>query len=174
MSDSETHIYLQEAFQQIIEENKGIVYKIGNSYCKSEEDRKDLIQEIIFQLWKSYPTYNDQYALSTWIYRIALNTAISFYRRSSVRKKTFVPFPEKVKQTKEDGKGFNWSEEVDMLYKFINELKELDRALMLLYLEEKSYQEMAEILGITKTNIATRINRIKKKLKKKFSTLTQS
>ena len=83
-----------DIFLSVIESNKGILYKIANSYCKDSEDRKDLVQEIIVQLWKSYENYNDQYKYTTWIYRISLNVAISFYRNQNRRKRLSSPLTE--------------------------------------------------------------------------------
>ena len=155
---------LQEdnAFLQLIEANKGIIYKVANSYCKNTEDRKDLIQEIILQLWKSFGKYDPQYKLSTWMYRISLNVAISFYRKT---RNTTVLSQDIIQQEISPPD----TEQLQLLQQFISELKELDRAIMLLYLEEKSYREIADILGLTETNIATRISRIRERLKKKFS-----
>lgn len=155
---------LQEdnAFLQLIEANKGIIYKVANSYCKNTEDRKDLIQEIILQLWKSFGKYDPQYKLSTWMYRISLNVAISFYRKT--RNTTFLSKDIILQEISPPD-----TEQLQLLQQFISELKELDRAIMLLYLEEKSYREIADILGLTETNIATRISRIRERLKKKFS-----
>lgn len=158
-------------FLSVIETNKGIIYKIANLYCKDAEDRKDLVQEIILKLWKSFDSYNEQFKHSTWIYRISLNAAISFYRREKLRKNITTPFSAGI---------FNIPDFVDykqtehnilFLNHFISELKELDKALMLLYLEEKSHKEMAEIIGITETNVATKIGRLKTILKNKFSLL---
>jgi len=156
------------AFLSVIEQHKGIIYKVANSYCRNTEDRKDLIQEIIFQLWRSFERYNDQYKMSTWLYRVALNVAISFYRKDS--KRTDQPSESIVDiiQVKEDTE--ETEQQLLLLQRFISELPELDRAIMILYLEEKSYKEIAEILGLTETNVATKINRIKLKLKSKFST----
>ena len=162
-------IAFNDDFQKVIEENKGIIYKIANAYCRDAEDRKDLVQEIIIQIWRSFSNYNDQYKLSTWIYRIALNVAISFYRRNAKRQKQVVPLPDRVLSFADKGQNEEMKEEINLLYQFINELKELDKALMLLYLEEKSHQEMAEILGISNTNVATKISRIKSRLRKRFS-----
>ncbi|MVT06758.1 RNA polymerase sigma factor [Chitinophaga tropicalis] len=155
---------LQEdnAFLQLIEANKGIIYKVANSYCKNTEDRKDLIQEIILQLWKSFGKYDPQYKLSTWMYRISLNVAISFYRKT--RNTTFLSKDIILQEISPPD-----TEQLQLLQQFISELKELDRAIMLLYLEEKSYREIADILGLTETNIATRISRIRERLKRKFS-----
>lgn len=157
-----------DIFLSVISANKGIIYKIANSYCHHAEDRKDLVQEIIVQLWKSFDKYNDQYKYSTWIYRIALNVAISFYRKGNSRKEVFTDtileiVDTNVKPAIED--------DIGILQRFIAELKELDKALMLLYLEEKSYREIADIMGISETNVATKIGRIKTILKQKFSNI---
>lgn len=158
-------------FLSVIETNKGIIYKVANLYCKDTEDRKDLVQEIVLKLWKSFDSYNEQFRHSTWIYRIALNAAISFYRKEKLRKKITTPFSESLFNIGdfEDNKLIEQS--TLFLNQFISELKELDKALMLLYLEEKSHKEMAEIIGITETNIATKIGRLKTILKNKFSQL---
>lgn len=155
-------------FLSVIEQHKGIIYKIANSYCRHTEDRKDLIQEIIFQLWRSFDRYNDQYRYSTWLYRIALNVAISFYRKDSKRTAGAHELTADIIVITEETAD---TEQLRLLQRFINELPELDRAIMLLYLEENSYKEIADILGLTETNIATKINRIKGKLKNKFSTI---
>ena len=157
-----------KVFLSVIEQHKGIIYKIANSYCRHTEDRKDLIQEIIFQLWRSFDRYNDQYKYSTWLYRIALNVAISFYRKDNKRSNSAHELTADIIVVTEDTADV---EQLQLLQRFIYELPELDRAIMLLYLEEKSYKEVADILGLTETNIATKINRIKGKLKNKFSTI---
>ena len=156
-------------FLSIIETNKGLIYKVANLYCKDAEDREDLVQDIILKLWKSFDSYNEQFKHSTWIYRIALNTAISFYRKEKLRKKVATPFSEGIFNIGyfEDSKVTE--RKTVFLNQFISELKELEKALMLLYLEEKSHKEMAEIIGITETNVATKIGRIKTLLKQKFS-----
>lgn len=157
-----------ELFISVINSNKGIIYKIANSYCKDSEDRNDLIQEVILRLWQSFDSYNDEYKHSTWIYRIALNAAISNYRKEKVREKHFIPISEHffafddTINTNETEHNFN------LLQQFISELKELDKALMLLYLQEKTHFEIAEILGISVSNVGTKIGRIKVILKEKF------
>jgi RNA polymerase sigma-70 factor (ECF subfamily) len=158
----------KERFLSLIEENKGIIYKVSNAYCRNAEDRRDLVQEIIFQLWRSFDRYDDQYKISTWMYRIALNVSISFYRKNRRRNKLSTEFTENIFEFVDDQKDFETEQNIRLLNEFISELKELDRALMILYLEEKSYEEIAEILGISKTNVATKINRIKLKLKSRF------
>jgi len=159
-----------EEFLQLIQENKRIIFKICNSYCHNKTDREDLAQEIIYQLWKSGNSFNADHKFSTWMYRIALNTAISFYRKEK-KSKPVISFPEHFIdiEDKDDGTGITESN-INLLQKFINQLPELERALMILYLEEKSYAEIADILGITETNVATKISRTKEKLKQKFLT----
>lgn len=162
----------KDTFITTIDTHKKIIFKIVNSYCQNKEDRKDLEQEIIIQLWNSFDKYNAEYKYSTWMYRIALNVAISFYRKEkkwSVKNDFFdedsiFSIEEDVKEEKTD-----LDYHMKLLQEFINNLGELDKALMLLYLEEKSHEEITEILGITKTNVATKINRIKLKLRKEFN-----
>jgi RNA polymerase sigma factor (sigma-70 family) len=162
---------LNENFITIIEKNKGIIHKVANSYCMDEEDRKDLVQEIIIQLWQSFGKYDPQYSLSTWMYRIALNVAISFYRKDTRRKDISVPLSEDIMLFVKDNEPDETETNIGLLQQFLADLKELDRALMILYLEEKSHKEMAEIVGLSTTNIATKIGRIKEKLKIKFATI---
>ena len=164
----------KEQFIKTIDEHKKIIYKIVNSYCPNKDDRKDLEQEIIIHLWNSFDKYDSNYKYSTWMYRIALNVAISFYRKEKKwsLKNDFYN-EESIFRIEED----NSEEEAQLNYhlkllqEFIHNLNELNKALMLLYLEEKSYEEIAEILGITKTNVATKISRIKLKLKKEFKNI---
>ena len=158
-----------DLFLLVVESYKGILYKIANSYCKDSEDRKDLVQEFIVQLWKSFEHYNDQYKYSTWIYRIALNVAISFYRKENRRKQVSNPLTEGILNFADSAIISETDENILVLQQFITELKELDKAIMLLYLEEKSHKEIAEIIGISESNVATKIGRIKFLLKQKFS-----
>jgi RNA polymerase sigma factor (sigma-70 family) len=161
----------KDEFLKQIEEHKLIIYKICNSYCKNRYDRDDLAQEITYQLWKSYYHFNGTVKFSTWMYRVALNVAITFYRKTKTAD-GFIKLAEpdtEMEDQKEDTSELD--KNINVLQQFINNLKELDKALMILYLEEKRYSEISEILGITETNVATRISRIKDKLKQKFSTL---
>jgi len=160
----------KDTFITTIDSHKKIIYKIVNSYCKNSEDRKDLEQEIIIQLWNSFDRYNTEYKYSTWMYRIALNVAISFYRKEkkwSV-KNNFYSKNSIYSIADENENETELDNNIKLLQKFINNLNELNKALMLLYLEEKPYDEIAEILGITKANVATKISRLKLKLKKNF------
>ncbi|MBS1917865.1 MAG: sigma-70 family RNA polymerase sigma factor [Bacteroidetes bacterium] len=164
---------VSDTFFKLIDEHKAIIYKICNSYCNNKGDREDLAQEIIYQLWKSADRFKEEYKFSTWMYRVALNVAISFYRKEK-RSKEIISFPEHAIDVEDSSHTTKTTEEnINLLQHFINELNELDRALMLLYLDEKSYHEIADILGITETNVATKISRVKEKLKQKFLTINQ-
>ncbi len=159
-------------FIELLQENKGILYKVARTYCFSEEERKDLIQEISLQVWRSFTHYDPTLKFSTWLYRIALNVAISNLRKESKRREINNPFSEEMVEFKiqdEDQK----NEHIAQLYAVISELKAFDRALMLLYLEENSYQEIAEIMGISNSNVATKLSRLKKIIKEKFQKLNQ-
>lgn len=159
----------KEIFVKLIQENKKIVFKICNSYCSNKDDRNDLAQEIVFNLWKSFAGFKTDYKFSTWMYRIALNVAISFYRKET-RAIQFDTYSEDLIVFAEDSDEIIEIESnLNLLQKFILELNEIDKSIMLLYLDNKSYKEIAEITGISESNVATKISRIKDKLKSKFS-----
>jgi len=160
----------QYFFEGIIEQHKGILFKVARVYCPNENDREDLIQEMMIQIWQSVHKYNDQYKISTWLYRISLNVAISYYRKNSTRIKKFTDLNEQMMETPVEDKSEN-ERQLKLLEQFICELKEIDKALMILYLEDKSHTEIAEILGISVSNVGTKIGRIKDKLKTRFSQL---
>ncbi|MDN5203401.1 sigma-70 family RNA polymerase sigma factor [Fulvivirgaceae bacterium BMA10] len=163
----------EERFIEVLQDNQGIIRKVANSYCKNVEDRDDLIQEITIHLWKSWNRYNDQFKLSTWMYKIALNVAISFYRKT-YRRNTLRETIQQESVFVDGGEDDDSSENVRMLYHYISQLDELNKALILLYLDKYSHEEIASTLGISKTNVATKISRIKQHLKKKFQEKTIS
>ena len=157
---------------QIIMQNMGIIHKVANMFCKSQEDKDDLVQEIMTQLWSSFEKYDDAYKLGTWMYRVSLNIAISFYRKKQTQEQYFMPLDEKLDIISNDeNENEGETNNLELLEKFISNLKEFDKALMLLYLEKKSHQEISEILGITTSNVSTKIARIKEGLKQQFSNL---
>ena len=155
-------------FIKVIDDHRGLLHKIACGYCKGEEDQKDVIQEIVLQLWRSFDSYNSEYKYSTWIYRVALNTCISYYRKSKRRVKEVSSAPRLLETHFENEPSENPNAQIQELYGFIHELKEIERAVILLYLDELSQKEIAKILGLSSSNVSTRINRIKGKLKKKF------
>ncbi|MBN2667593.1 MAG: sigma-70 family RNA polymerase sigma factor [Bacteroidales bacterium] len=157
----------KEKFIKVIKENQNLIYKICYSYCSNTEDRKDLEQEILFQIWRSFSKFDNRVKVSTWIYRIALNTAISFYRKDVKNKRN--DYDSVIISLETYELDSEQDENLTLLFGFIEELKRLDKALILLYLDDMKYKEMAEILGISESNVATKINRIKLKLKEKFN-----
>lgn len=160
----------QQFFKEIIEQHKGILFKVARVYCPYENDRQDLVQEMMIQIWQSIHKYNDQFKISTWLYRISLNVAISFYRKNTTRASKFAEFNEQTTEIRTEDKA-ETEEQLNLLEQFISELKELDKALILLYLEDKSHAEISEILGLSVSNVGTKIGRIKDKLKTRFSKL---
>ncbi len=170
MSLSESE--LSKQFISLLEVNKGILYKVARTYAREEEEIKDLIQEISIQVWKSFPKFKSDYKFSTWLYRIALNVAISNLRKESKRTSSTEPISARFIQIAAPPDDPQ-NEQINQLYQVIGELKSFDRALMLLYLEEKSYVEIADILGISESNVATKLNRLKKILKEKILKLNQ-
>ncbi len=160
-------------YNELLESYKGILIKVARIYCQNTVDRQDLIQEIRIQIWQSLDKFNSDYKLSTWLYRVAINTAISFHRKDKRRQQTWVTHEGDFHQPHElyDKEK---EEKLSLLDQFIHELNELDKAIILLYLEGKSHDEISKILGASKSNIGTKIGRIKEKLKKKFSELKKT
>ncbi len=154
---------LEKEFLEMVETQKRVIYKVCYIYAKDQNDLNDLFQETVLNLWKAFPRYRGDSKLTTWVYRIAMNTCITFLRRSNTRIQT-IPITANVAglMAEEDGT----AGQLQDLYKLINQLGKLERALILLWLEERSYQEMADILGISKNNVAVKLNRTKEKLRK--------
>lgn len=156
---------LQEAFIRLVTENRGMLYKVCRMYGDTEPDRQDLFQEIIIQLWRSFPRFRGEARVSTWLYRIALNTAISDLRR---QRRHITPVDPDLLPTQLQDVQYSTEkeEQLQQLYAAIDRLTEVEKALTMLYLEDKSYQEMEEILGIPQNNLRVKMNRIKEKLRK--------
>jgi RNA polymerase sigma factor (sigma-70 family) len=163
---------LHDRFETLLDEHKKILYKVCNLYCRNRDDREDLAQEIIVQLWRSFPSFDGRCQFSTWTYRIALNVAISFYRRESTRSRHVISDEERVLNAVDETA--TQSEDMQLLYQFIDGLDPLNKALVLLYLDGNSYQEIAEVLGITQTNVATKISRLKTTMKQELSRTAQA
>lgn len=156
----------QQCFEALWREHRGIVLKVAGVYARGAEERLDLAQEIGAQLWRSFASYDERRAkFSTWLYRIALNVAISHLRQTGGEAGRFEPLDEVHLETIAGEPAAEADERLDALYAFIGELDALNRALILLYLEDRSYTEIAEVLGISVTNVATKINRIKQRLR---------
>lgn len=153
----------QNLFIQEIQANWGLIYKIASVYTKRKEDREDLIQEIIYQLWKSYDSFQGQASRSTWMYRVAMNVSIHFFKYSK-KQIAFSPIEAEILNLKADQQD-KFDENWEVLQGYIQQLNLLERGLLMLYLEEKSYKEIASIMGLTESNVGTKLNRIKNKLK---------
>ncbi|GGH40127.1 DNA-directed RNA polymerase sigma-70 factor [Mangrovimonas yunxiaonensis] len=155
---------LEHNFVELLEEHQNIVHKVCRLYTNDQASHKDLFQEITIQLWKAYPKFRGDSKFSTWMYRVALNTAITLYRKSTRKIKTqeFDTVQFKIK-TEE----YDQTEEVQLklMYQAIHELNDIEKALVLLYLEDKNYSEISDTLGISEVNARVKMNRVKKKLK---------
>jgi len=158
----------KDKFISVIRDNQNLIYKICISYCSNPGNRKDLQQEILMQLWSSFSKFDGRVKISTWIYRIALNTAISFYRNDCKHKDKKVTLDASIISLSNFATDSEHDEHIVMLYHFIEHLNEMDKALILLYLDNNKYKDIADILGISETNVATKMSRIKKCLKEKM------
>lgn len=150
-----------------IEQHKALVYKVVNGYCSDAHEQEDLIQDIILQMIISYDTFDHNVKVTTWMYRVALNVSISYYRKIQTRKKHISPMPEQLIEI-EDASTNETNEDVIRLRAFIQELAPLDRALFIMYLDGSAHAEISEAIGISVSNVGTKIGRIKKQLKDKF------
>ena len=159
----------KDKFISVIKDNQNLIFKICYSYCSDSENRKDLQQEILIQLWNAFTKFDGRVKISTWIYRIALNTAISFYRKDCKHKDKKVTIDASIISLSNFEPVTEQDENIVMLYQFIERLNHMDKALILLYLDDNKHKEIADILGISETNVATKISRIKKSLKEQFS-----
>lgn len=142
-----------------------MLHKVCNLYCDTEYDKQDLFQEIVIQLWRAYPRFRGDSKFSTWLYRIALNTAISDLRKQKNLIKSVEPdlLPTEIQDIQYNKEK---EEKLAQLYKAIHQLPEIERGIVMLYLEDKSYEEMEDILGINQNNLRVKMNRIKEKLRK--------
>jgi RNA polymerase sigma-70 factor (ECF subfamily) len=160
-----TDLQLHERFISLLEANLGIILKISKAYTNTAQEREDLVNDIAYEMWKAFPNFKGKSKVSTWIYRIALNTAMN-YQKKSRRKRDFLQniieyYPDETPNENDS------NPQVELLYDWIAELDEFSKAIILLYLDGYKHDEIAEITGISKTNVGTRISRIKEQLKTK-------
>ncbi len=156
---------LEAEFVKQLNENQNIVHKICRLYTNDQHAHNDLFQEVTVQLWRAYPKFRGDSKFSTWMYRVALNTAITLYRKSSRRVKTqdYDTVQFKIEDQQEDDEQM---EQLTLLYGAVKQLNDIEKALVFLYLEDKNYREIAETMGITEVNARVKMNRIKTKLTK--------
>lgn len=164
---------LQRAFLDRLDRHRAILFKVGNAYCRNPADREDLIQETIAQLWRSYSRFDGRSSFSTWMYRIAMNVAISFFRSETRKRRSLVPVEDSVLERIAVPDDAQADDRLDLLRDLIEQLDPLDRALMILYLDDCSYAEIGSILGISETNVGTKIGRIKERLKRNLAAENQ-
>jgi RNA polymerase sigma-70 factor (ECF subfamily) len=162
----------RDDFGDLLQQHRGIVFKVANSYARDPEDRADLAQEIAAQLWRAWRSYEPDRPVTTWMYRIALNVAISHLRGRSLRDRHHVPFEDGLHDTAHDvgtDDGQASSQLLRLLRETIARLAPMDRALMLLYLDERSHREIAEVLGISEGNVATKLSRLKARIRESLA-----
>ena len=152
-------------FGELLERHRGIVLKVAGTYAWQPEDRADLAQEIAAQLWRAYPGYDPARSFSTWMYRIALNVAISFVRGDGRRQQHAVSLDEDLHEVGDEGADHETEQHLRLLRRCIERLEPLNRALLLLYLEDRCHREIAEVLGISESNVATKLGRLKQRLR---------
>jgi len=156
---------VKDVFLNIVTKNQGIIHKVCGVYCDTVEDREDLFQEIVSQLWRSYPTFRNESKVTTWMYQVSLNTAITHFKKNKRRpdrgdlNKTFFQIADEYYDETAE-------EQLKLLHKAIARLTGIEKSIVLLYLEDKKYEEIAEIIGITQNYVRVKMNRIKGKLKK--------
>ncbi len=156
---------MEKEFIKIVSNNQGIIHKVCSIYCDSEEDRRDLFQEILAQLWRSYSGFRNESKFSTWMYRVALNTAITSFKKDK-RQPEQKGLPYENLQIAEETYDSETEDQIRQLHKAIGQLTGIEKSIILLFLENKSYEEIAEITGITQNYVRVKMNRIKTKLKK--------
>ncbi|MEJ2905227.1 RNA polymerase sigma factor [Pedobacter panaciterrae] len=152
----------EQPFLVLIQEHQGIIHKICRLYRDSKEDREDLFQEITYQLWKSFPSFKREAKVSTWMYRIALNTAIASFRK----KRLDVEYHQVLPDLPDDEVDEEYAIRQESLFATLKQLNESERAIVALYLDDLSYRQIAEIIGINENNVGVKLNRIKLKIQK--------
>ena len=155
----------EKEFAHLIKNNQGLIIKVSRLYTNSLEDEEDLFQEIVLQLWKGYDSFKGNSKISTWMYRVALNTAITLFRKKSKS----LPTNEldiNLRDYEEDN--YDKQQQISLLYQVIKTLPNVERAIVMMYLDDLPYKDIAENLGITEVNARVKMNRLKKILKEKM------
>ena len=152
-------------FSALLQRHAGIVFKVANSYARGAEDRADLAQEIAAQLWRAYPKYDDARSFTTWMYRVALNVSISQVRGETLRRRHHVAYDPDLHLGEVAPHDHEAEEQNALLQQAMQALDPMSRALLLMHLDERSHREIAEVLGISESNVATKFSRIKQRLR---------
>ncbi|WP_423999890.1 RNA polymerase sigma factor [Maribacter sp. IgM3_T14_3] len=153
----------EAVFTDLIREHQALLFKVTSVYTDNKEDQEDLFQEVVYQLWKYFDSFRNESKITTWMYRIAMNTSITFIKKKK-RRPDSVPVAE-VFSIQSDTKDDEFEERLRLLYQHLHHLNTLEKGLIFLLLEGKSYKEIAQITGLSDSNVGTKISRVKKKLK---------
>jgi len=156
----------ESEFLKLYQDNQGIVYKICHLYGKTEVDKQDLFQEITIQLWRAFPTFKGTAKFSTWMYRVALNTAITFFRKGKKKRSEVELNTDFARTLTYEDFDDETEQRLKQMYAAIEKLSTIEKALVFLYLEDKPYREIAATLGVSEVNARVKMNRIKNKLRK--------
>lgn len=151
---------IEKEFVEQIQKHQGILHKICFVYSNNNGDKEDLYQEIVLQLWKSYPSFRKEAKFSTWMYRVALNTSITLNKKAAL----FENHKTQLSEEYEIAEVIDYSEDIKILYKAISKLSKIEKVIIMLWLEEKTYSEIAEIVGMSEKNVSVKLVRSKKKL----------
>lgn len=157
---------METDFVVLINQHRGLIYKICHLYADRRDDREDLFQDIVLQLWRAFPSFKGESLISTWMYRVALNTAISWFRKEKRK-----PGMQRISVVELQLPDLEPTGETEILHQAIQHLTQVEKAIVILYLDEKSYQEISDIIGISSSNVGVRINRIKMKLERIVKTI---
>jgi RNA polymerase sigma factor (sigma-70 family) len=157
---------VEKDFVVLINQNRRLIYKICHLYANNRDDQEDLFQDIVLQLWRAFPSFKGESLITTWMYRVALNTAISWFRKEKRK-----PGVQGISVAELQLPELEPTAETEILHQAIQHLTQVEKAIVILYLDEKSYQEISDIVGISPSNVGVKINRIKMKLEKIVKTL---
>ncbi|WP_255399456.1 RNA polymerase sigma factor [Roseivirga sp. 4D4] len=155
----------EDRFVEMVTESQGIIHKVCNIYCDDREHRKDLFQEILIQLWKSFGSFKGEAKFSTWMYRVSLNVALQYVRKEQ-KKPRQTQLSDEMKNLSDTISDDSYEEDLKQLYQAISQLNDIEKAIIMLYLEDRDNEEIAEIIGISQNYVRVRMNRSKEKLKR--------
>lgn len=161
----------RERFVALVEAHRGILHSVGRAYCWDDAERDDLVQEMLVQAWRAFPRYDAGRPFGTWLYRLALNVAISYVRRAAPRRGRTVPLDPDLHDRPAPRGAPAEDVRVAALRRLVQACDPLDRALLLLYLDDRPHAEIADVLGLTVTNVATKIHRLKRRLRRDLGDL---
>ena len=159
----------ENKFVDLVDKNQNLIHKICRLYTNSEAEHKDLFQEITIQLWKAYPKFRGDSKFSTWMYRVGINTAITLYRKSKRRIRSYNFDDVSYKIPEDTTYNYKEDQQLEAIYEAVKALNDVDKAIIFLYLEDRSYKEISNTIGITEVNARVKMNRIKNKLKKQLN-----